>query len=62
MRHQESIPSYVGAQVFYNLPYMNSQGVHGIILGPEIGPNMSKIDNAMRQALGPVSAGQQVLA
>ena len=52
IRHQQSIPSYVGAQVFYNT-YMNSQE-YGIILGPEIGPNMSKIDAALRQALGPI--------
>jgi hypothetical protein len=50
-RDQPNTPSYTGQQVFYNL-YLNSQE-YGIMLGPNIGPNMRRLDEALRVKLSP---------
>jgi hypothetical protein len=51
MRHQPSVPSYTGQQVFYNL-YVNS-GEFGIRLSPDLGPAMRQITEKLREQLRP---------
>jgi hypothetical protein len=51
MRHQPSIPSYTGQQVFYNL-YVNS-GEFGIRLSPDLGAAMRQITEKLREQLKP---------
>jgi hypothetical protein len=51
MRHQPSIPSYTGQQIFYNL-YVNS-GEFGIRLSPDLGPAMRLVTNKLREQLQP---------
>jgi len=52
-------PSYTGEQVFYD-PYIDAADF-GIKLGPEIGPNMAKVDAALREKLSPVPAESELL-
>jgi hypothetical protein len=51
MRAGTSLPSYTGQQIFYNF-YVNSRE-YGLRLGPEIGPNMARITDAVHRALQP---------
>jgi len=51
MKSQQSIPSYTGQQIFYNL-YINSRE-YGVRLGPELGPNLKQLGDSLRVALTP---------
>jgi hypothetical protein len=51
MRHKDSVPSYSGQQIFYNL-YINS-GEFGIRISPDIGPNLKRATEVLRQKLQP---------
>jgi hypothetical protein len=51
MRHQASIPSYTGQQIFYNL-YVNS-AEFGVRLTPDLGPALRSITESLRSSLQP---------
>jgi hypothetical protein len=49
MKNQQTMPSYTGQQIFYNL-YINSRE-YGIHLSPDLGPSMQKLGESLRVAL-----------